>query len=69
MISAVIKVETAAGGFVRYGRPRMLFESYVFWRELGAGSKRERAEAQVWHAAGGVQPAIPPTAMPACAAP
>ncbi|MDB6454837.1 N-acetylmuramidase domain-containing protein [Falsirhodobacter sp. 20TX0035] len=45
-IRAVIEVETAGGGFDWQGRPRMLFEPHVFWRELGAGPKRMAAEEQ-----------------------
>ncbi|WP_028716871.1 N-acetylmuramidase domain-containing protein [Paracoccus sp. J39] len=45
-IRAVIEVETSGGGFDSHGRPKMLFEPHVFWRELGAGPKRTRAEAQ-----------------------
>ncbi|MDT1061918.1 N-acetylmuramidase domain-containing protein [Paracoccus sp. CPCC 101403] len=45
-IRAVIEVETSAGGFDREGRPKMLFEPHVFYRELGQGSKRTVAEAQ-----------------------
>lgn len=44
-IRAVIEVETSGGGFDSQGRPRMLFEPHVFWRELGAGQKRTKAEA------------------------
>jgi hypothetical protein len=42
-IRAVIEVETAGGGFDGLGRPKMLFEPHVFWRELGE-QKRARAE-------------------------
>jgi len=45
-IRAVIEVETSGGGFDSQGRPRMLFEPHVFWRELGQGPKRTTAEAQ-----------------------
>ncbi|MCJ8138623.1 N-acetylmuramidase domain-containing protein [Falsirhodobacter halotolerans] len=45
-IRAVIEVETSGGGFDRQGRPKMLFEPHVFWRELGAGQKRTAAEGQ-----------------------
>lgn len=33
-IRAVAEVETAGGGFDAKGRPKMLFEPHVFWREL-----------------------------------
>lgn len=42
-IRAVIEVETSAGGFDSQGRPKMLFEPHVFWRELGEGPKRTTA--------------------------
>ena len=42
-IHAILDVESAGTGFDRKGRPRMLFEPHVFWRELGPGSKRDRA--------------------------
>ncbi len=42
-LRAVIEVETSGGGFDAQGRPRMLFEPHVFWRELPA-SKRKGAE-------------------------
>lgn len=45
-VRAVIEVETAGGGFDAQGRPKMLFEPHVFWRELGPGQKRVAAEAQ-----------------------
>lgn len=44
-IRAVVEVETAGGGFDKQGRPKMLFEPHVFYRELGEG-KRRVAEAQ-----------------------
>lgn len=42
-IHAVLDAETAGAGFDRQGRPKMLFEPHVFWRELGPGPKRDRA--------------------------
>lgn len=45
-VRAVIEVETAGGGFDKEGRPRMLFEPHIFWRELGEGPKRTRAAYQ-----------------------
>lgn len=42
-IHAVMDVEAAGSGFDRLGRPRMLFEPHIFWRELGAGGKRDAA--------------------------
>ncbi|WP_017999945.1 N-acetylmuramidase domain-containing protein [Paracoccus sp. N5] len=42
-VRAVIEVETSGGGFDSQGRPKMLFEPHVFWRELGEGPKRTTA--------------------------
>lgn len=42
-IHAVLDVEAAGTGFDKQGRPKMLFEPHVFWRELGPGAKRDRA--------------------------
>lgn len=44
-IHAVLDVEAAGSGFDKQGRPKMLFEPHVFWRELGPGAKRDRAAA------------------------
>jgi len=44
-LHAVIDVETAGGGFDSHGRPRMLFEPHIFWRELGPGPVRQHAVA------------------------
>lgn len=45
-VRAVMEVETAGGGFDKAGRPKMLFEPHVFWRELGTGPRRDVAAAQ-----------------------
>lgn len=45
-IRAVIEVETSGGGFDRHGRPKMLFEPHIFWRELADGAGRDRAIAE-----------------------
>lgn len=45
-VRAVLEVETIGGGFDKQGRPKMLFEPHVFWRELGEGQRRVAAEAQ-----------------------
>lgn len=45
-IHAILEVEAAGSGFDRQGRPKMLFEPHVFWRELGPGAKRDRAAAE-----------------------
>lgn len=42
-IHAILDVESAGSGFDAKGRPKMLFEPHVFWRELGPGAKRDRA--------------------------
>ncbi len=42
-IHAVIDVEAAGNGFDRHGRPKMLFEPHVFYRNLPAGKKRDLA--------------------------
>lgn len=42
-IHALLDVESAGAGFDRQGRPKMLFEPHVFWRELGPGAKRDKA--------------------------
>ncbi|MFH5776048.1 N-acetylmuramidase domain-containing protein [Paracoccus sp. NGMCC 1.201697] len=39
-IRTAIEVEASGDGFDRHGRPEMLFEPYVFYRELGQGPKR-----------------------------
>lgn len=44
-IHAILDVESAGSGFDAKGRPKMLFEPHVFWRELGPGVKRDRAAA------------------------
>jgi hypothetical protein len=43
-IHAILDVEAAGSGFDKQGRPKMLFEPHVFWRELGPGPLRDRAE-------------------------
>jgi hypothetical protein len=45
-VHAILDVESAGSGFDKQGRPKMLFEPHVFWRELGPGPKRDRAAAQ-----------------------
>jgi hypothetical protein len=42
-VHAVLAVEAAGKGFDAKGRPKMLFEPHVFWRELGQGAKRTAA--------------------------
>ncbi len=45
-VRAVLAVEARNSGFDGLGRPKMLFEPHVFWRELGPGPKRDQAKAQ-----------------------
>lgn len=42
-IHAVLDVESRGYGFDRRGRPVMLFEPHIFWRELGDGPQRDAA--------------------------
>ena len=42
-IHAVIDVEASGSGFDAKGRPKMLFEPHVFYKQLGKGPKRDRA--------------------------
>lgn len=42
-IRAILEVESRGSGFDRQGRPAMLFEPHVFWKELGPGPKRDAA--------------------------
>ncbi len=42
-IHAVLDAETNGKGFDGRGRPKMLFEPHIFYRELGKGQKRDRA--------------------------
>ena len=42
-IRAIMEVESRGAGFDRAGRPVILFEPHVFWRELGSGRKRDAA--------------------------
>lgn len=44
-IHAVLDVEAAGTGFDKQGRPKMLFEPHVFWKQLGPGPKRDKAAA------------------------
>lgn len=38
-VRAVVEVEAAGSGFDAQGRPKMLFEPHVFWRELGEAKR------------------------------
>lgn len=42
-VHMLIEVEAAGAGFDSAGRPKMLFEPHIFYRELGAGAKRDEA--------------------------
>lgn len=44
-IHAVLDVESRGAGFDRHGRPLILFEPHIFWRELGDTPNRRRAVA------------------------
>jgi len=43
-IHAVLDVESRGTGFDKQGRPLILFEPHIFWRELGPGPKRQEAQ-------------------------
>lgn len=45
-IHAVLDVESRGSGFDGKGRPAMLFEPHLFWRELGPGPRRAMAAQQ-----------------------
>jgi hypothetical protein len=45
VLRAVLEVESRGSGFDRSGRPAVLFEPHVFWREL-SGARRTQAERQ-----------------------
>jgi len=42
-LKAVIAIESSGEGFGSDGRPIILNEPHIFWRELGAGGKRNKA--------------------------
>lgn len=46
VLLAFVEVEAARSGFDSLGRPKMLFEPHVFYRELGATAARDKAVAQ-----------------------
>lgn len=45
-LHAFMDVEAAGSGFDNQGRPKMLFEPHLFYRELGPGAKRDEAVKQ-----------------------
>lgn len=45
-IHAILDVEAAGSGFDSKGRPKMLFEPHIFFRELKDPAKRARAESE-----------------------
>ncbi|WP_045389835.1 N-acetylmuramidase family protein [Falsirhodobacter sp. alg1] len=55
-LHAVIDVETAGGGYDTLGRPRMLFEPHVFWRELPESKRRGAERAGLAYAVWGTKP-------------
>lgn len=46
ILHAVMDVEAPKSGFDDQGRPRILFEPHIFYRELGPGGKRDEAVRQ-----------------------
>lgn len=46
ILHAVMDVEAPKSGFDEQGRPRILFEPHIFYRELGPGAKRDEAVRQ-----------------------
>ncbi len=42
-IHAIMEVESRGAGFDKTGRPVILFEPHIFWKELGPGRKRDAA--------------------------
>lgn len=46
ILHAVMDVEAPKSGFDAEGRPRILFEPHIFYRELGPGAKRDEAVRQ-----------------------
>lgn len=46
VVHAILDVEAAGAGFDDQGRPKMLYEPHLFWRELGPGEARVLAQAQ-----------------------
>jgi hypothetical protein len=56
-IHAVMDVEARSSGFDGAGRPAMLFEPHIFWRQLGPGAAREAAaRAGLAYASWGAKP-------------
>lgn len=43
ILHAIMDVEAPKSGFDAEGRPRILFEPHIFYRELGPGTKRDEA--------------------------
>lgn len=46
VLHAIMDVEAPKSGFDDQGRPRILFEPHIFYRELGPGLKRDEAVKQ-----------------------
>lgn len=55
-IHAVIDVETAGGGFDKLGRPKMLFEPHIFYRELGPSRRAVAVSKGLAYARWGARP-------------
>lgn len=45
-LHAFMDVEAGGSGFDSKGRPKMLFEPHIFWRQLGPGKARDKAAAE-----------------------
>lgn len=45
-VHAILDVESSGSGFDAKGRVKILFEPHIFYRELGPGTKRDKAVAQ-----------------------
>ncbi|WP_435167106.1 N-acetylmuramidase family protein [Falsirhodobacter sp. 1013] len=54
-LSAVMKVEAAQGGFDPQGRPRMIFEPHIFWRELPSAKRKGAERAGLAHPVWGMK--------------
>lgn len=55
-IHAVMDVETAGGGFDAHGRPKMLFEPHVFYRNLSGAKRAAAIQAGLAYARWGERP-------------
>lgn len=55
-LHAVLDVETRGGGFDNYGRPKMLFEPHVFYRNLSGAEREEAVSAGLAYERWGEEP-------------